>query len=44
MYIVIGNQKEIVELTNEIGLVLEEFDPKRIPIITKLPEIFIVWQ
>lgn len=37
MYIVIGNQKEIVELTNEISLVLEEFDPKRIPIITKLP-------
>ena len=37
MYIVIGNQKEIVELTNEIGLVLEEFDPKKIPIITKLP-------
>ena len=37
MYIVIGNQKEIVELTNEISLVLEEFDPKRIPIIAKLP-------
>jgi hypothetical protein len=37
MYIVIGNQKEIVDLTNEISLDLEEFDPKRIPIITKLP-------
>jgi len=37
MYIVIGNQKEIVELTNEISLDLEEFDPKRIPIIAKLP-------
>ncbi|MEK9571180.1 MAG: DUF2927 domain-containing protein [Paracoccaceae bacterium] len=37
MYIVIGNQKEIVELTNEISLDLNEFDPKRIPIITKLP-------
>ena len=37
MYIVIGNQKEIVELTNQISLDLEEFDPKRIPIIAKLP-------
>jgi len=37
MHIVIGNQKEIVELINEISLILEEFDPKRIPIITKLP-------
>ena len=28
MHIVIGNQKEIVELINEISLILEEFDPK----------------
>ena len=38
MYIVVGNQKEVAELTNKIGAKLPEFDPKRIPIITKLPK------
>ena len=38
MFIVVGNQKEVAELTNKIGAKLPEFDPKRIPIITKLPE------
>ena len=38
MYIVVGNQKEVAELTSKIGAKLPEFDPKRIPIITKLPK------
>ena len=38
MYIVVGNQKEIKDLIGEIGLQRPEFDPKRIPIITKLPK------
>ena len=38
MYIVVGNQKEVAELTSKIGANLPEFDPKRIPIITKLPK------
>ena len=38
MFIVVGNQKEVAELTNKIGAKLPEFDPKRIPIITKLPK------
>jgi hypothetical protein len=38
MYIVVGNQKEVAELTIKIGANLPEFDPKRIPIITKLPK------
>ena len=38
MYIVVGNQKEVAELTRKIGTNLPEFDPKRIPIITKLPK------
>lgn len=38
MYIVMGNQKEVAELTRKIGANLPEFDPKRIPIITKLPK------
>ena len=37
MYIVVGNQKEVAELTSKIGETTE-FDPKRIPIITKLPK------
>ena len=38
MYIVVGNQKEVAELTSKIGTNLPEFDPKRIPIITRLPK------
>ena len=38
MYVVVGNQKEISELTDEIGLYLTEFDPRRIPVISKLPK------
>lgn len=38
MYIVVGNQKEVAELTSKIGANLPEFDPKRIPIITRLPK------
>ena len=38
MYIVVGNQKEVAELISKIGTNLPEFDPKRIPIITKLPK------
>ena len=38
MYIVVGIQKEVAELTSKIGANLPEFDPKRIPIITKLPK------
>ena len=38
MYIIVGNQKEVTKITSKIGTNLPEFDPKRIPIITKLPE------
>ena len=38
MYIVVGNQKEVAELISKIGTNLPEFDPKRIPIITRLPK------
>ncbi len=38
MYVVISNQKEIKNLIGEISLTHPEFDPTRIPIITKLPK------
>ena len=38
MYLVVGNQKEVAELISKIGTNLPEFDPKRIPIITRLPK------
>ena len=44
MFVIVGNQKEIVNLTGEIGKQLFEFDPKRIPIVAQLPKKFIVWQ
>ena len=38
MYVVVAKQKEINSLVSEIGLKRPEFDPKRIPIITRLPK------
>ena len=38
MFVIVGNQKEIVNLTGEIGKQLFEFDPKRIPIVAQLPK------
>lgn len=38
MYIIVGNRKEVAELSLEISRMLPEFDPKRIPIISKLPQ------
>ena len=38
MFVIVGNQKEIVNLTGEISKQLFEFDPKRIPIVAQLPK------
>ncbi len=38
MYVVVAKQKEIKSLISEIGLKRPEFDPKKIPIITRLPK------
>ncbi len=38
MYIIIGNQTEVAELSLEISRTFPEFDPKQIPIISKLPQ------
>ncbi len=37
LYVLIASQKEIIELLNEIALRQPEFNPKKIPIIDRLP-------